>query len=128
VNVSSIQGLAAFPGFLVYQAAKAAVNMITKGVAVDYGPFGIRCNAVLPGPVETPMMLAGVSPEYPLERIRADAAGAAPLARVCQPEEVAAVVRFLLSERAAYVSGALVSIDGGASARSAAPGSPAAAR
>jgi NAD(P)-dependent dehydrogenase (short-subunit alcohol dehydrogenase family) len=64
------------PGPPVYQAAKAAVNMITKGVAVDYGPFGIRCNAVLPGPVETPVMLAGVSPEYPLERIRADAAEA----------------------------------------------------
>ena len=49
VNITSIQGTHAFPRYFVYQAAKAAINMITKGVAVDYGPFGIRCNAVLPG-------------------------------------------------------------------------------
>ncbi len=65
VNITSIQGTHAFPRYFVYQAAKAAVNMITKGVAVDYGPFGIRCNAVLPGTMETPMLDETMRDGYP---------------------------------------------------------------
>ena len=61
VNVGSIQGVVAFPGYFVYQAAKAAVAMISRGVAVDYGDRGIRCNAVLPGTLDTPMTAATVA-------------------------------------------------------------------
>jgi len=67
VNVSSIQGTHAFPRYFMYQAAKAAVIMISKGVAVDYGPFGLRCNAVLPGTIATPMTFAGLPPELSRE-------------------------------------------------------------
>src|SRR5919197_518664 len=67
VNISSIQGITAFPRYFTYQAAKAAVAMISKGVAVDYGPLGIRCNAVLPGTVATPMMEATLPPDIPRE-------------------------------------------------------------
>ncbi len=60
VNVSSIQGVAAFPSFYAYGAAKAAIIALARSVAVDHGHHGIRCNTVLPGTIETPMMHRGL--------------------------------------------------------------------
>jgi NAD(P)-dependent dehydrogenase (short-subunit alcohol dehydrogenase family) len=117
VNVSSIQGAAAFPRYFVYQAAKAAVTMISKGVAVDYAASGIRCNAVLPGPVATPMTLAGLPPGPGADEVLRREGAAVPLNRVAQPGEIAEVIAFLLSERASYVTGAAWVVDGGATAR-----------
>jgi NAD(P)-dependent dehydrogenase (short-subunit alcohol dehydrogenase family) len=117
VNIASIQGIAAFPRYFTYQAAKAAVNMICKGVAVDYGPFGIRCNAVLPGTVETPMTYSTLPPDLPREEALRREGELAVLNRVAQPEEIAEVVAFLLSDRASFVTGASIVADGGASAR-----------
>jgi NAD(P)-dependent dehydrogenase (short-subunit alcohol dehydrogenase family) len=117
VNVSSIQAVAAFPAFFVYQAAKAALVAATRAVAADYGRNGIRCNAVLPGTIETSMFHASVTVAYPLERVLADAAALAPLGRVGQPEEIAELVGFLLSDRASFITGAAIAADGGASAR-----------
>jgi NAD(P)-dependent dehydrogenase (short-subunit alcohol dehydrogenase family) len=117
VNVSSIQGVAAFPRYFTYQAAKAAVIMLSKGVAVDYGPFGIRCNTVLPGTVETPMTYASLPPAVPREEALRREGDLAPLGRVAQPAEIAEVVRFLLSDAASYITGASIVVDGGATAR-----------
>ena len=117
VNVSSIQGVAAFPRYFTYQAAKAAVAMISKGVAVDYGPFGIRCNAVLPGTVETPMTYATLPAHLSREEGLRREGELAPLGRVAQPEEIAEVVAFLLSDRASFITGANIIADGGAMAR-----------
>jgi NAD(P)-dependent dehydrogenase (short-subunit alcohol dehydrogenase family) len=119
VNISSIQGAYAFPRYYAYQAAKAAVAMISKGIAVDYGPFGIRCNAVLPGAVDTPMtrdqLMRDVGGD--LEEALRNEGELATLGRIGQPREIAEMVVFLLSDRASYVNGAAIPVDGGATAR-----------
>jgi NAD(P)-dependent dehydrogenase (short-subunit alcohol dehydrogenase family) len=117
VNVSSIQGIAAFPRYLVYDSAKAAILMLTKSIAVDYGPFGIRCNALLPGCIETPMTYDTLPAEMDREEALRREGELAPMLRVGQPAEMAEVVAFLLSDRASYVNGAGIVADGGAVAR-----------
>jgi NAD(P)-dependent dehydrogenase (short-subunit alcohol dehydrogenase family) len=117
VNVASIQGVAAFPRYYVYDAAKAAILMVTKSIAVDYAPHGIRCNAVLPGCIETPMTYSTLPHELSRKEALRREGQLAPMLRVGQPEEIAEVVAFLLSERASYVTGAEIVADGGALAR-----------
>jgi NAD(P)-dependent dehydrogenase (short-subunit alcohol dehydrogenase family) len=110
VNVSSHQAQRAVPGALPYATAKAAVEGLTRALAVDYGPHGIRTNAVALGSIATGRYEALVA-ERPAvaEQMRA----LHPLGRVGTPEEVAAVVAHLLSEDAGYVNGAVVPVDGG---------------
>lgn len=117
VNVSSVQGAAAFPRYLVYGAAKTGVLHIARSVAVDYGPYGIRCNTVLPGTMDTPMTDSVLPRDLPREEALRREGELATLGRIADPEEVAEVVCFLLSDRASYVTGASVLVDGGAAAR-----------
>ena len=107
VNISSVYGLTGGPGNTPYNVSKAGVAQLTKCMAADYGAAGIRVNSVCPGYIKTPMvdMLAG--------QIEQNFINMHLLRRAGEPEEVANVIRFLLSDQASYVTGANIPVDGG---------------
>jgi NAD(P)-dependent dehydrogenase (short-subunit alcohol dehydrogenase family) len=104
VNVSSHQARQAVPGCTPYATAKAAIEGLTRALAVEYGARGIRVNAVAPGTVDTGRFDAATERE--LARVH-------PLGRVARPDEVAATIVHLLSDEASFVTGATVPVDGG---------------
>ena len=108
VNWSSIGGLNAAIATSVYSAAKAGVISLTKSGAVEGARAGIRVNAICPGYVKTEIMGAGLE-QYP------GAAELTPLRRLGQPHEIAEVAAFLASDRASFVTGAIIPVDGGRS-------------
>ncbi|MEU7189343.1 glucose 1-dehydrogenase [Streptomyces sp. NPDC045369] len=110
VNTSSVGSLAGNPQLPVYGAAKRAVNSLTESAAVTYGPEGIRVNAVAPGTTLTEMLHAWDerSPGT-IEQLNART----PLGRAADPEEIAQAAAWLLSDRASYVTGTVLRVDGG---------------
>ena len=112
VTIASVEGLEGTAGGSAYNASKGGVVLLTKNLAIDYGGMGIRVNAICPGFIETPMT-SGVFGMPGMEGPFADISAEHKLRRLGQPEEIAAVARFLLSDDASFVTGVAMPVDGG---------------
>ena len=113
VNVSSVTGLRAFPGVLAYCVSKAGTDQLTRCAALELASKGIRVNAVNPGVVVTELHRAGGMADEAYKSFLERSKSTHPLGRVGRPEEIAELIYFLASERAAWITGETVSIDGG---------------
>ena len=113
VNIASEAGRVGSKGSAAYSAAKGGVIAFTKTIARENGRYGITCNAIAPGPIETPLLMGALQFGEMGERIVETMKGATQLRRLGQPDEVAAAVAFLASEDASYVTGETLGVSGG---------------
>jgi NAD(P)-dependent dehydrogenase (short-subunit alcohol dehydrogenase family) len=115
VNVSSVTGLRSFPNVLAYCVSKAAVDQLTRCVALELAAKGIRVNAVNPGVVVTNLHKRGGMSEADYEKFLENAKNTHPIGRAGEAQEVADLICFLASDKARWITGATYSIDGGRS-------------
>lgn len=117
VNVSSIHAFATLEGFFPYAAAKSGLVGLTRSLALDHGPEGIRVNVVAPGFTRTRLVQESIDrDDDPAANERRMVSGVA-LGRIAEPVEVAKAIRFIASEEASYITGAALLVDGGLTAR-----------
>jgi len=117
VSVASTAALRGIPNHAAYCAAKAGLANLTRALALDHGPHGIRANCICPGAIETPMLREWLASFGPQEaEVRSRLVARAPLGRTGRPEEIANLACFLASDEASYMTGAVIPVDGGTSA------------
>jgi 3-oxoacyl-[acyl-carrier protein] reductase len=109
VNIASVNTIIAVPGQAHYVASKGAVASLTKAAAIEGAPLGVRVNAIAPGPIRTPMTAERLVDPDQVAWLE----GRVPLGRVGEPEEMAQVALFLLSDQSSYVTGTVIYADGG---------------
>jgi NAD(P)-dependent dehydrogenase (short-subunit alcohol dehydrogenase family) len=117
VNVSSIHGFATLPGFFPYAAAKSGLVGLTRSLALDHGPDGVRVNCVAPGFTRTRLVQDSIDRAPDPSANEARMVRGVALGRIAEPIEVARAIRFLASDEASYVTGASLLVDGGLTAR-----------
>jgi NAD(P)-dependent dehydrogenase (short-subunit alcohol dehydrogenase family) len=117
VNISSVNGLVSEPFLAVYSASKGAVVMLTRGIALDYAKLGIRCNAICPGWVDTPINYAHAELLGGLDKVYAEIGNFQPIGRPGESREIAHLALFLASDESSFITGSIISADGGMTAQ-----------
>lgn len=122
VNVGSIEGDRCNPHHAAYAATKSGVHGLTRATAIDLGPMGIRCNAIAPGWIDTPLNASYVDDHPDRDLVIDELAKLHPIGRVGAPSDVADVVVWLAGDQSRFVTGQVITIDGGRTARPPLPG------
>ena len=123
VMISSVHGRHPFEGHPLYATAKGGIEALTRQICVEYGPRGIRCNAVAPGAVRTPMTIVSGSDTAAAADEEESAALLSPMRRISEPSEISDAVIYLLSPGARGINGHVLAVDNGMAARARTPGS-----